>query len=406
MSKTIVIVATLDTKGDEARYVRDLIKRKGHKTIVIDSGVLHIPVFQVEFTREEVARAGGRNLQELIDAAHRGAARSSATEVMMRGVAKIVKRLYSDGRLDGIISLGGGTGTAIGTYAMKVLSICVPKLMVSTWVIPEYIGEKDITVMQTPADIMGLNSITRRTLGNAVGAIVGMVEVEIPPYRVKPAIGITALGVTTPAVIRIARLLEERNYESVIFHNKTLTLDELIEEGKIAGVIDLTPSELVKMFIYLPPGRIPRPRSDRLELAGKRGLPQVIAPGGLDMHILRCTPENVPSELKGRMLHKHAPATTLVRTSEKEAAKLGKIIAERANRVAGPVAIAIPMRGFSEVDREGQDLYDPKADRCFIKAVEENVAEQVEIVKVDANINDDRFAKKVVDVFEEISKRR
>ena len=408
MSKTIVIIATLDTKGDDAKYIKELIEGKGHRTILIDSGVLGEPVFQGDFTREKVAQVGGKSLTDLVDAAHRGSSRSSAIEVMIRGVVKIVKDLYFTEKLDGIVSLGGGTGAAIGTLAMKALPIGVPKLMISTYILPELIGAKDITVMQTPADIVGRNPVMRRTLANAAGAIVGMVEVKVPSSKVKPLIAMTSLGVTTLGVMKIIPLLEERGYEAIVFHNKSETLDELTEEGKIYGVIDLTTNELVRTFIHSQTGfeSIHPLREDRLEPAGRRGLPQVIAPGGLDMHILRGTPETVPSQFKDRKSSQHTSFTLLVRTSREEMAKLGKVIAERANRAIGPVAIVIPLRGFSSVDKEGKALYDPEADRAFIEAVRNNVQEQVEIVGVDAHINDDAFAEKIVDVFDELSSLR
>ncbi len=226
MSKTIVIVATLDTKGNSAKHLKDLIEGKGHRTIVIDSGVLGEPVFQGDFTREEVAQRGGKSLTDLVDAAHRRSPRSSAMEVMIRGVVKIVKDLYFTKKLDGIVSLGGGTGAAIGTSAMKALPIGVPKLMISTYVLPELMGEKDITVMQTPADILGHNPVMRATLANGAGAIVGMVEAEVPSSKGKPLIAMTSLGVTTPGAMKIIPLLEERGYETIVFHNKSETLDE------------------------------------------------------------------------------------------------------------------------------------------------------------------------------------
>jgi len=402
------MVVTLDTKGDYAKYVKALIEAKGHKAILIDSGVLGEPVFKGDITREEVAQSGGKSLIDLVDAVHRGFSRSSAMEVMIRGVVKIVKDLYIAEKLDGIVSLGGGTGTAIGTSAMKALPIGVPKLMVSTYILPELIGEKDITVMQTPADIVGHNIVMRTTLANAAGAIVGMVEAKVPPSEVKPLIAMTSLGVTTIGVMKIIPLLEERGYEAIVFHNKSETLDELIEEGKIYGVIDLTTSELVRTFIYPQTGFefIHPPREDRLEPAGRRGLPQVIAPGGLDMHILHGTQETAPSQFKGRKSLQHTSFALLVRTTKNEMAKLGKVIADRANRATGPVAIVIPIRGFSAVDKEGRALYDPEADRAFIEAVRNNVQEQVEVVEVDAHINDDAFTEKVVDVFDELSSLR
>lgn len=399
---------TLDTKGDQARYIKKLIEAKGHKAIVIDSGVLGEPMFQGDITREEVAQVGGKSLADLVAATRHGFSRSSIMEIIIRGVVKIVEDLYVAEKLDGIISLGGGTGAVIGTSAMKALPVGIPKLMVSTYIFPELIDEKDITVMQTPADIMGHNIILQRTLANAAGAIIGMVEAEAPSCKIKPLIAMTSLGVTTPGIMKIIHLLEKRGYECIVFHNKSGTLDELTDEGKIDGVIDLTTSELVRMFIYHPTGfECLHPlRKNRLEPAGTKGLPQLIAPGGLDMHILRGTPRTVDPQFKYRRSSQHTSSILLVRTTKEEMAKLGKIIAERANRATGQLAIVIPMRGFSSIDKEGSAFHDPEANRAFVNAVKNHVHKQVKVVEVAAHINDEAFAEKVADTFDELSSLR
>ena len=252
MPKTIVIPATLDTKGEETAFIKDEIERKGHRTIVIDVGVLGKPLMKADISREEVADTGGKSLQELVEASKKGADRTEATGIMTGGLQKIVKELHSKGKLDGIMSLGGSTGTAIGTQAMSVLPVGVPKLMVSTWFELQFVGAKDVTMMQTPADIMGLNSLMRQTLASAAGAIVGMVEAEVRG-PVKPLVGITALGVTTPSVMKLMPVLEEKGYDPVVFHSKTQVLDELVEEGRIAGIIDLTTFEvMVPLSYHLP----------------------------------------------------------------------------------------------------------------------------------------------------------
>ncbi|KPJ54255.1 MAG: hypothetical protein AMJ37_00750 [Dehalococcoidia bacterium DG_18] len=401
MPKTIVIPVTLDTKGEETNYVKEEIERKGHTTIVIDVGVLGKPIIKADIPREEVAQAGGKSLPELIDAAEKGADRIEGTNTMIKGVEKIVKELHSAGKLDGIMSLGGSTGTAIGTAAMRALPIGVPKLMVTTWFNAQYVGTKDITMMQTPADILGLNSVMRKTLASAAGAIVGMTEAEVPE-RVKPLIGITALGVTTPAVMKIKPLLEKGGYDPIVFHSKTQVLDELVEEGRIGGIIDLTTFEvLIPLAFHLPEELA----ESRLRFAGEKGLPQVIAPGGLDMLIFPGTKETIPPEYKDRILHTHGPDTVLARTTKDEVGWAAKIISERANRAGGPVAIVIPLRGFSAVDKEGQHFYDPEADGAFAEMVKDTVGERVDIVEVDAHINHEDFAKRVVDTFDKIIKK-
>jgi len=401
MSKTIVIPVTLDTKGEEAEYLRKQIERKGHKTIVIDVGVLGKPLFKADISREKVARAGGKSLRELVEAAKKGADRTEATNVMIEGVKQIVRKLQAQGKLDGIISLGGSTGSAIGTSVMSILPIGVPKLMVSTGFELQFVGAKDITIMQTPADILGLNSVMRQTLASAAGAIVGMAEAKVRE-KAMPLIGMTALGVTTPAVMNMKPLLEKRGYEAIVFHSKTKILDELIADDRICGIIDLTTFEImIPISFHLPEEMA----EDRLRIAGEKGLPQIIIPGGLDMFIFPGTKESVPPEYAERSLHVHGPDTVLVRTTREEVATAARVLAKRANSAKGPVAIVIPLQGFSAVDKQGQHFYDPEADAAFARVIKDAVKKQVDIIEVDAHINDVRFARKVVDTFDKLLKK-
>ena len=401
MIKTIVIVATLDTRGDEVVYLKEIIEKKGHNVITVDAGVMGEPFIEGDFPRGKVAEAGGKRLKELVEAAEKGADRYEATKVMIEGVKKIVRDLYSKGKLDGIMSLGGTTAAALGASAMKELPIGVPKLLVTTFLDPRPVGDEDITVMQTPVDLVGLNKIVQRTLSNAAGAIIGMVEQEIPKAEEKMLIGMTALGVTTPAVKKVMSRLEKKGIDSVVFHAKTSMLERLVNEGIIDAVIDLTSFETIPMVLYFPE-IIPR-----LESAGEKGLPQIIAPGGLDMHIFPGTGlDSVPSDYRGRAWTMHGPSVVLVRTNREELAKVGKNIAERANKAAGPVVVVIPLRSFSEASRKDAPLYDPEADRGFIDGLKTNIEERVRVIEVDCYINDDEFADKVVEMFDEITAER
>jgi len=401
MPKTIVIPVTLDTKGEETKYLKEHIERKGLKTIVIDVGVLGKPFFKADISREKVAQAGGKSLRELVEGARKGADRSEATNVMIEGVEKIVLKLHDQGKLDGIISLGGSTGSALGTAAMSVLPIGVPKLMVSTGFETQFVGAKDITIMQTPADILGLNSVMRLALASAAGAVVGMVEARVKE-KAKPLIGMTALGVTTPAVMNMKPSLEKRGYEAIVFHTKTKILDELIADDRICGIIDLTTFEIMIPISFHLPAEM---AEDRLKIAGEKGLPQIIIPGGLDMFIFSGTKESVPLEYAGRLLHVHGPDIVLVRTTGEEVAMAARVLAKRANKANGPVAVVIPLRGFSAVDKQGQHFYDPKADAAFAKTIKDTLKKKVRIVEVDAHINDAQFAGKVVDIFDKLLKK-
>lgn len=398
--KTIVIIATLDTRGDEAKFLKEKIKEKGFRVIVIDAGVMGEPYFKPDITRDEVAEAGGKTLKELKDNALKGAARGEATKVMSNGLNKIVKELYLSGKLDGLVALGGGTGTFLGTTAMKELPIGVPKLQISTHPSEQHFGFKDITMMRSVVDLVGLNSVIKKILTNAAAAITSMAEVGGEIERSpNPTVGITCMGVTTPAAIAITSLLEKRQYECVLFHNRTEPLEEMLEKGWIDGVIDLTANELIDLHIYCSPNRC-KPRPNRLAIVGEKALPWIFTPGTLDFGFF---PINDPL-FKNRKITMHSPVTFLVRTTAEEMKILGKAVAERANKAKGPVAIVIPLRGFSAVDKEGQELYDPIADNAFIDAVKENVEKHVNVVEVDAHINDKEFAEKIVEIFDAMCK--
>jgi len=359
-------------------------------------------LFQGDIPREKVADLGGRKLESLIKDIEQGLEKIKALEVVIKGVKKAVLDLYRKGELDGIIAIGGSTGTAIGTAAMKVLPIGVPKLMVSTFVDPHYIGEKDIMIFQTPADMVGLNYIMKRALSAAAGAIIGMVELTAKAKPQKPVVGITALGVTTPAAMGITSKLREKGYDVVVFHAKSQNLDELIEQDEVFGVIDLTPFELIRLHIFHPPGVPPRERKDRLEPALKKGLPYIFIPGGLDMHIFRGTPKELPEIFKSRKLYRHGPYVTLARTNKEEMVKLSQVIADKLKLAKGSVAVVIPLKGFSALDKPGAPFYDPETDEVLINELKTKLPPNIKFVVVDAHINDKKFVEEVIRVWDEL----
>jgi uncharacterized protein (UPF0261 family) len=256
--------------------------------------------------------------------------------------------------------------------------------------------------MQTPADIVGLNRIMRRTLAQAANAIVGMVKTVIEEERFdqKPMVGMTALGVTTPAVMQIATQLKKSGFEVIVFHNKTRILEELLIAGQIKGIIDLSPSELVHAYIT---GNLSG-RKSRLDILTSMSIPMIIVPGGLDTIILSHFNggENMLKKYRNRIMSKHGPYVTVVRTNLWETKKLGSIVAEKANAAKGPVAIMIPLKGFSSIDKEGQPFYDPIITKVFVKCVRSRVKEDVQVFEVDNHINDNEFAQKVCNVFADI----
>lgn len=399
-SKTIVLMGTLDTKGLEVGFVRDWLERRGHRTIVVDAGVLGKPQIKADIQREKVARAGGKSLKELIEDAQKGSDRVSIIQVMVKGAAEIVKQLYSQGKLDGIFSLGGSMGAAIGANAMKALPVGVPKLMLSTHLYSQAVGEADITVMQSPTDIMGLNPITNRTLAYAAGAISGMVEVQPLEKKTKPLIGITAMGVTTPGAMMLQSLLQARGYDTVVFHVNSEVMDKLVAEGVIDGILDYTPCELIRIFIT---SETPE-RVARLEIAGRRGIPQVIVPGGLDMIVLRVARDELPERYKNRKIYMHGPFVTAVRTTREELVRLAEVISDKANRATGPMAMVIPLKGFSEIDKEGKAFYEPETNTAFVSELTKRLKKTIVVKEVEYHINDKQFAEEVVRIYDQISK--
>jgi uncharacterized protein (UPF0261 family) len=408
--RTVVIIATLDTRGDEVQLLKELLENRGLRVIAVDVGVMGSPHMSGDFTREDVAEAGGKSLHQLVEAANAGADRKQATDVMIAGARKIVADLYSAGRLDGILSLGGSTAAATGVAVMKGLPIGLPKLLITTFISLAPVGQEDIAVMQSPVDLVGLNRIVVRTLSNAAGAIAGMVQQEVPKALEKPLVGITALGVTTPAVQKVIARLEDRGYDCIVFHATTDKLDRMTRDGVIDAILDITTFETVPKVLYSAEvlSRLSgsaQPDRSRLKCAAERAIPQVIAPGGLDMHIFPGATDidSVPPEYRGRAWSMHGPNVVLVRTTEQELGQVGASIAERANRATGPVTIVIPFGGFSEASRKGAALHDPQADQGFIRTLKANLDKRIKVIEVDCNINDDRFADEALRAFDEMT---
>jgi uncharacterized protein (UPF0261 family) len=398
--KTIVLMGTLDTKGHEVQYVRERIEARGHKALVVDTGVLDHPSFEPDISREAVAQAAGEDLSSLVLKRDT----STAVRTMMAGAMGIVKQLYAEGRLDGIISLGGGKGTAIATAAMRELPLGVPKVAVCTSASGDtrrYVGSKDIIMFPSITDIVGLNRVNRLMLDNAVGAIVGMVETAVEkPSAGKPVVSVTALGITTPAAMKCKERLEARGYEVMVFHTTGVggqAMEGLIADGVITGVMDLTTTELMSELL----GSTFVSGPARLETAGRCGIPQLVGPGGLDM-VAYAGRRAVPDEYTERLLYDHTPALTLMRTSAEENARAARVLAEKVNRARGPVTIAIPTKGFSAYDQDGGLFWDRGADAAFVETIRKEVREPVRVVLLSANINDDEFADKAVELFLEM----
>jgi uncharacterized protein (UPF0261 family) len=394
---TVLLIGTLDTKGEEYRYVRDRIVAAGHQTLVMDLGVLGEPLFPPDIPSADVARAGGGDIGVL--RAHGD--RSSAVDTMQRGARVLVPALFAERRFDGVIGLGGGGGTAMITAAMRTLPVGVPKLMVSTMAsgnTAPYVDVKDITLMYSVVDVAGLNPLSRRILSNAAGAIAGMVAeaarntVEAS-RRDRPLLAATMFGVTTPAVTAVRGRLERAGFDVLVFHATGAggrAMEGLIKDGYVAGVVDVTTTEWCDEVV----GGVLSAGPDRLGAAGRAGIPQVVSVGALDMVNLGPI-ETVPERFRTRRLYKHNDAVTLMRTTADECITIARCIAGQLNRATGPTVVVLPLRGVSAIDAEGKPFYDPDADRALFQTLRENLSPAVRIVEVDEHINDPAFAETV-----------
>ena len=389
MSKTILLIGTLDTKGAEFAFVRDLIHQRGHKTLIVDAGVVGDPLFEADISAAEIAEVGGDSLQRLREQGDRG----KAIDVMIAGLCERVIELHEQQAFDAVLSLGGGGGTNLATAAMRQLPVGMPKLMVSTMAssdVQPYVGIKDITMMYSVVDIAGLNRISRRILSNAAGAICGMAEQETVEVDDKPVIAATMFGVTTPCVTRLRQKLEEAGYEVLIFHATGTggrAMEGLIRDGYIAGVADVTTTEWCDELV----GGVLSAGPTRLEAAASGGIPQVVSCGALDMVNFNAL-DTVPSKFADRTFYKHNPNVTLMRTTPDECYQLGEIIAGKLNVARGPVSLFLPLRGVSMIDAEGQPFHDPEADAALFKGIRDTIDESVELIELDLHINDPAFA--------------
>jgi uncharacterized protein (UPF0261 family) len=406
-SPRIALIGTLDTKGEEIAYVSRRIAGLGGHAIVIDSGILGEPAgCEPDVSRGEVARAAGRDLEEVRAAGSRGA----AVEQMQEGVRVVLDRMWAERRVDSALCLGGAEGALLGAAAMAALPVGVPKLIVSPSAsgrrpFGPFVGEGDTLVMHSVTDILGLNPISRAVFDNAAAAVVGMARDAGRPAEAlgERCVAVTMLGHTTPAVMRMMPPLERAGHEPVVFHANGVggpAMERLIEAGAISGVIDFTLSELANS---MHPTGIHATGPRRLTVAGEHGLPQVVVPGCVDF-FNQGAPEELPERYRDRKRYYHNPVATLVRLSAEEEAALGRVIAERLARATGPVRVICPTGGFSLADVPGGDLWDPEADAAFIEALREALPAEIPLEEVDAHVNDPDFAELVADRFLTLAK--
>ena len=401
MSGTVLLVGALDTKGAEYAFVKDLIEAAGLQTLVVDFGVMGQPAFEPDVGRADVAVAGGGNLAYLASGTHK----DEAMRTMAQGLASVVERLYSEGRFDGILGMGGSGGTSIATSAMRTLPVGVPKVMVSTvggGDVSAYAGSKDITFMPSVVDVAGINRLSRAIYANAAGAIAGMVKTEAEATAdERPLIAASMFGNTTAAVDHARGLLEAEGYEVLVFHatgSGGRTMEDLINDGYIAGCLDMTTTELADeicdgVFSAGP---------DRVQAAPRQGVPTVIVPGCVDMANFGGI-ETVPEHYRERTLYEWNPEVTLLRTNEEENKQMGAMLAAAANAgQAGKVSVLIPLGGVSMLDSDGDRFWDPAADQACYDALKNDLRADIPLIEMDANINDPEFAEKAVSLLLEM----
>ncbi|MBM7785296.1 Tm-1-like ATP-binding domain-containing protein [Tenggerimyces flavus] len=393
---TVALVGTLDTKGTEYEFVRDRLHQAGVDTIVVDTGVLGEPGFAADITRREVAKQAGEDVWQLADANDRG----RAVTAMANGAAKVLQQLDRDGKIDGALALGGTGGTSIAAQAFRQLPLGMPKLIVSTAASGDtraYVGETDLVLMPSITDVAGVNRLSARILANAAAAIAGMVSTPAPQTNDdRQLLAASMFGVTTPAVTTAKAHLETLDYEVLVFHMTGVggrTLESLANDGWLAGVLDLTTTELADELV----GGVFSAGPERLTAAASRGIPQVVSVGALDM--VNFGPrETVPAEFEGRNLYVHNPSVTLMRTTPEECAELGKRLATRVSTTTGKATVFLPLAGVSAIATEGGPFYDKAADDALFDAIRANLdRDKVELIELDLAINDPQFAIAMAD---------
>ncbi|HEY3977904.1 MAG TPA: Tm-1-like ATP-binding domain-containing protein [Streptosporangiaceae bacterium] len=398
----VALVGTLDTKGPDLAFLAGRLRAAGAEVIVVDAGTGEPDGLTPDIDGDAVAAAAGTSRAGLRQAADRG----RAVTAMGRGAASVVADLVARGRVGGVLSAGGSGGSSIAAQVMAGLPIGLPKLLVSTMAsgdVSPYVGTKDVCIMYSVVDVAGLNRISRLVLGNAAAAMAGMVAARSVSLAVpladdadRPLVAASMFGVTTPAMEAARARLTDLGYEVLVFHatgSGGRALEALAADRLVSGVLDLTTTELADDLV----GGVLSAGPDRLTAAGAAGLPQVIAPGALDM-VNFGPPDTVPGQFGGRLFFEHNPTVTLMRTTAEEMAELGARIGRKTAAATGPAEVFWPERGISALDADGQPFWDPAADAACLAALDRELTPAGRTLRrVDAHINDPRFATAMAD---------
>lgn len=403
MKKTIVIIGTLDTKGEEVAFLNSLISGSGHKTIIIDTGILNEPLCNADISRNKIARAGGSRIESLVKKGDE----SYAQKIMAEGLRAVVDPMVKDKKIQGLLAIGGGQGSVIASSTLKSLPLGFPKMLISTKVTQAglwpYIGAKDVMILPPVADLAGINRVTRHILNMAAGAMIGMVETEPIQDQNAPLAVLSMNGSITICGLITKKILEEEGYEVLVFHSigtGGFALEEYVSSCNVQGVIELAVNEIASDLL----GGLASAGPKRLEAAGEKGIPQIIVPGCADT-INFLGPETVPAHYKNRKIHSHNPQATLVRTNAHDNVLIGKTIALKLNKASAPAVILWPKRGLSSHDCQGKPFWDPETDSALLESLKSNIDTRIPIIEIDANVNDDIFGKSVAFEFLKMMKQ-
>jgi uncharacterized protein (UPF0261 family) len=397
---TVVLLGTLDTKGREYMFLCDRVREHGVEVLLLDAGILGEPSATPDIGRDEIAAAVGLDIASLVSADDRGA----AIDAMARGAAKVVLRLHGEGRLDGILGLGGSGNSTVVAQAMRALPVGVPKLLVSTLASGDtrpYMGSVDIAMMYSVVDIAGINRISARIMTNAAAMIAGAAKAQVPGLGAeKRLIGASMFGVTTPCVTAARERLEQLGYEVLVFHATGTggeSMEALAAAGYLAGVLDATTTELADELV----GGVLSAGPQRLQAAGAMGVPQVVSLGALDM--VNFGPrESVPERFGDRNLYVHNSTVTLMRTTAGECFELGREIGRKLTAAGGPTVLFVPLKGVSAIAVPGQVFHDADADAALLRGLDETLSAAVERHDLDTDINDPVFATAMADRLHEL----
>jgi uncharacterized protein (UPF0261 family) len=407
MSKTVCVLGAFDTKGEDHAFLREEILKSGFQVLTVNMGVLgSTTLFPVDYETNEVVGAAGLDLEKI-------RARKDKAEAMKAldlGAPALIRQLYQQGRLDGIVGMGGSGGSSTIAAAMRALPIGLPKVLVSTVAsgdVSFYVRGKDITIIPSIVDVAGLNRVSRLVYARAAGAICGMVLKE-PPHSPedRPIVTASMFGNTTECVNACAKALKDRGFEVLIFHASGAggrAMETLVADGLVEAVLDITTTEWADELCH----GIFSAGPERLDAPGRQGIPHLIVPGCVDM-VNFGAPSTVPEKFRqeNRLFYEWNPSVTLMRTNVEENRRIGEIFAGKANAANGPVAFLVPLRGVSMLDGDGQPFCNREADRALFEAITANLKPGIPVIELDLNINDPLFAAKAVEMMLELIQKR